>query len=58
MSNVDFVEAFSRNFEPYKGKKMALYGLGENTKLLLDSLQGFNIVALMDRQETGNVKWE
>ena len=57
MSNVDFVEAFSRNFEPYKGKKMALYGLGENTKLLLDSLQGFNIVALMDRQETGNVKW-
>lgn len=57
MMNVEFVEAFRKNFGPYKGKRMVLYGLGENTKLLLDSLHDFRIVALMDRQEAGTVKW-
>jgi FMN phosphatase YigB (HAD superfamily) len=44
---------FLRSFEHLRGKPIALYGLGVNTYHLLNAVEGFNIVGLMDPENIG-----
>lgn len=48
---------FKKYFEKYKNEKIAIYGLGKNTKVILDEFRDFNIVALMDEIKTGEFIW-
>ena len=42
------VNIFNENFSKYKDKRIILYGTGPNTKLILENVNGFNFVGLMD----------
>ncbi|WP_455089715.1 hypothetical protein [Peptoanaerobacter stomatis] len=48
------IEQFKTNFEKFKNKNIVLYGIGKNTKLILDNFSDYNIVSLMDSNEEGN----
>ena len=48
------LEAFLRNFSRFRKDPIILYGLGINTKLILDNLSGFRIVGLMDPDRIGD----
>lgn len=51
-------EAFINNFSTYKGKKLVIYGLGQNTKMLLDVFCDHTFVGLMDGIRTGERVWD
>lgn len=51
------LNSFMKNFSAYKEKKLVLYGLGENTKLLLERFPAYHFVGLMDGVRTGEVIW-
>ena len=51
------VDSFNRNFAEYKKSNIVIYGLGKNTKTVLDECTDFNIVGLMDGTRTGEVQW-
>lgn len=51
------VHSFFKYFSQYRQDPIAIYGLGNNTKLLLDRFADFHIVALMDAEKTGEVIW-
>ena len=40
-----------------ENKKIALYGLGKKTKAILEQYRNYNIVALLDRNRTGEIEW-
>ena len=42
------VDSFLNNFSKYKEKRIALYGTGANTKIILNNVSGFNFIGLMD----------
>ena len=42
------VDSFLNIFSKYKEKRIALYGTGANTKIILNNVSGFNFVGLMD----------
>lgn len=48
------LETFLRNFSRFRKDPIILYGLGINTKLILDNLSGFRIVGLMDPDRIGD----
>ena len=51
-----FVEdSFRRNFN--LDDCIAIYGLGKNTKVIVENCPEYNIVALMDRNRTGESEW-
>ncbi|ACL22185.1 HAD superfamily hydrolase-like protein [Desulfitobacterium hafniense DCB-2] len=50
-----FLIAFEDNFSQYKKQRIALYGIGEKTKLLLEHISGYDIVGLMDKDAVGNI---
>lgn len=43
------IEEFTKNFHNKKDKKIALYGIGRMSATLLERLQGYQIVGLLDR---------
>lgn len=44
-------------FAHLKNKKILVYGSGENAKLLIEALQGFNIIGILDRfRYEGNIQ--
>lgn len=47
------IDSFICNFTKYKDKSIALYGIGINTKNILDNIDGFNILGLMDAENVG-----
>lgn len=47
------IDQFLRSFSHLRSQPIALYGLGANTQRLLDSVEGFNIVGLMDPENIG-----
>ncbi|MGP1568843.1 HAD family hydrolase [Peptoanaerobacter stomatis] len=49
------IEQFKTHFEKFKNKNIVLYGIGKNTKLILEKFSDYNIIALMDSNEEGNV---
>ena len=50
-----FVEQFKNNFQHLKGRRVAFYGVGHHTKLLLEEQLAFGVVGLMDQQLTGQM---
>ncbi len=48
------IEQFETHFAAVKDKNIVLYGIGKNTKLILEHFSDYNIVALMDPKEEGN----
>ena len=53
----DEIDSFNSIFEKYKDKRIVLYGIGRLTGTLLEYVDGFNIVGLMDKDQskTGQV---
>jgi hypothetical protein len=47
------VQSFARCFNKYKDKKIVLYGVGVNTKAVLESFPETSIIGLMDKTRTG-----
>ncbi len=54
-SNMFFLDDFKENFKRFQhgGTPIVLYGIGEKTKLLIEKINGFNIVGLMDEDSAG-----
>ena len=50
-------QVFLSNFSEYRNKKIVLYGVGPNTKALLELDHEFQIIGLMDSKLTGEVLW-
>ena len=50
-------QVFLSNFSEYRNKKIVLYGVGPNTKALLELDYEFQIIGLMDSKLTGEVLW-
>lgn len=51
------LQTFMDSMEPYKDKKIALYGLGVNSEYLVMHQSGYHIIALMDPNRIGEVCW-
>lgn len=49
----DFITTFYNNFFALKDVPIVLYGIGQYTKIILENVDGFNIIGLMDRNTTG-----
>lgn len=49
------VNTFKENFSEFKSRRIVLYGVGLNTKYIVDECTEFNILGLMDRTKTGEV---
>jgi predicted HAD superfamily hydrolase len=47
------IKAFKENFLDYKDKKIVIYGIGNNTKIIVDEFKEYNIIGLMDGYKTG-----
>lgn len=45
-------EEFRKNFKEYKNSNIVLYGIGMITMALLERVKDFNIIGLLDRDET------
>ena len=43
------IQEFSRNFVAWKDKKIVLYGIGRYTATLLEGVEGYRIIGLMDK---------
>ncbi len=51
-----FIEnLFRKHFSP--SDKLVIYGLGKNTKVILDRCNDYSIIGLMDRIRTGETEW-
>ena len=50
------MDAFNANFKTLRREEtpIALYGIGDKTRLLIENIRGFNIVGLMDKDVVGN----
>jgi predicted HAD superfamily hydrolase len=55
-----FLNSFYRNFNAFKneGTPIALYGIGEKTKLLLENIKEFNIIGLMDKDAVEKIIYD
>lgn len=53
LSDKDILDNFRKQFSHLKNEPIVLYGLGEKTKLILDYLNEYNVVALMDKNSIG-----
>lgn len=51
------ITSFESNFEAYKDEPIVIYGLGKNTKIILDNCRDYNIMGLMDGIRTGECVW-
>ena len=49
------VNLFREHFERFKEKRIAIYGIGANTKVIMEHCNEFNIVALLDPTMVGKV---
>ena len=46
------IHSFRKNFEESKNKKIVIYGISNNTKIILDEFKEYNILGLMDGYQT------
>lgn len=49
------IECFKKNFDEKKMKRVAIYGIGNNTKALISALPLRNVVGLMDSLSEGKI---
>lgn len=58
MTEIEFrIESLKLQDKIYKGRNIAVYGLGANAKVVLDELQDENVVALLDEKCVGQYKY-
>ena len=50
------IRAFEQGFSNRKEQKMILYGVGINTKAVLEGTSGFSFIGLMDAASEGQIK--
>ena len=56
ISEKDFViGSWEKHFSGYVNKKIVIYGIGKNTKIIIDNFESDNIVGLMDEVRTGEI---
>lgn len=56
LDEATFIEnSFRNNFN--KEEKIVIYGLGKNTKVILDRCKEYSILGLMDKVRTGESEW-
>jgi len=54
MKEIEFrIEALKRNIEKFNGKRIALYGIKDNAKSILEEFPEQNIIALIDEKKVG-----
>lgn len=53
----DIIEAFNRGFADKKQSKIIVYGIGINTKAVLEGTDGFSFIGLMDVATEGQCKY-
>ncbi len=51
------VQSFRKHFADDKKKRIVIYGIGPNTKAILDDCVDYEIVALMDAATEGEILW-
>lgn len=51
------LKLFLKAFSPFRDTPMILYGLGRNTRYLLEHVKDFRIVGLMDPENEGRTFW-
>lgn len=51
------IDSFKQNFNKYIGESLVIYGLGKNTKVILDNCSDYQFVGLMDGVRTGDIVW-
>lgn len=51
------INSFNSNFKDYVNVPLAIYGLGKNSKAVLEHCPEFYIVGLMDKVRTGETIW-
>ncbi|MCD8000823.1 MAG: hypothetical protein LUH21_26765 [Clostridiales bacterium] len=51
------ITSFESNFEALKKEPVVIYGLGKNTKVILENCRDYNIAGLMDGIRTGETVW-
>lgn len=51
------IRAFEQGFSNRKEQKMILYGVGINTKAVLEGTSGFSFIGLMDAASEGQIKY-
>lgn len=51
------IESFKRNFSQYADEPLVLYGLGRNTRVILDNCPDSWFAGLMDGVRTGEIVW-
>lgn len=49
------ISNFQKHFSDYKDQPVAIYGLGENTREILNAFPNYRIVGLMDENRTGEI---
>jgi HAD superfamily hydrolase (TIGR01549 family) len=49
----EFLKEFNSHFHQYKNIPIVLYGIGEKTNWILENLNEYNIIGLMDKDTTG-----
>ena len=51
-ADVNIIKTFNNNFGMLKPEPIVLYGIGDKTRLILENINGYNIVGLMDKSTT------
>jgi FMN phosphatase YigB (HAD superfamily) len=54
-ADADVISSFKSNFAFLKKLPVVLYGVGLKTKVLLEHIEDYDIVGLMDKSNTGNI---
>ncbi|MGI6628900.1 MAG: hypothetical protein ACOX4K_11245 [Bacillota bacterium] len=49
------IDAYQRHFKAMRQSKIAIYGVGKNTRIILESFDSDNIVGLMDEVRKGDI---
>ena len=47
------ISSFNKSFSHFADTPLVIYGIGKNTKYVLDSIPDFNIIGLMDEARNG-----
>ncbi len=51
-TDINIIKTFNNNFGMLKPEPIVLYGIGDKTRLILENMNGHNIVGLMDKSTT------
>ncbi len=56
-SDSDFSKIFDKRFQEYKSKRIGIYGLGENARIIIENVSGYHFVCLVAKDNIGENKY-